>query len=335
MAKNVIKTETTAEQYMAEVIGPKIEAIEESLDSLKEDQATVLNAIKNDNEALRAKFEEMRATKAQGRQCVLYEKENVDASLKDNISNLLNDNLVKRTIKVETSAEAHIGESDMKMLKDLTEAFRGWTESNKARTEALEKSRRPFIRIAFGKAWYKWTLIIVSSFSLFAIAYVHYSISRTPESWADRSYRAGLELNEDNPGAAYHEAIQGFKNGYDAETRQKVSDREIAGKERTKRKRQYEKELNRYLAEVESMGVTVTNYLEEVKKNGGVESLVFLYLNRNSDLSGVAHISVDKGIAFSFDSKITSIKQAEKYASHKIWHYVGNLAKPCKADIAK
>lgn len=328
MAKNVIKTETTAEQYMAEVIGPKIEAIEESLDSLKEDQATVLNAIKNDNEALKAKFEEMRATKAQGRQCVLYEKENVDASLKDNISNLLNENLVKRTIKVETSAEAHIGESDMKMLKDLTEAFRGWTESNKARTEAYEKSRRPFIRIEFGKAWYKWTLIFISAFYFFAIGYVHYSIRQTPESWANRSYLAGLELDEENPGAAYHEAIQGFKNGHDAEIRQKISDREIAGEERTKRKRQYEKELNKYLSKVEPMGVTVTNYLEEVKKNGKVESLVFLYFNRDCDLSDVAHINENKNVAFTSDERITSIKQADKYSSHKIWHLVGELSKP-------
>ena len=46
MAKNAIKTETTAEQYMAEVVGPRIEAIEESLDSLKENQTTVLNTVK-------------------------------------------------------------------------------------------------------------------------------------------------------------------------------------------------------------------------------------------------------------------------------------------------
>ena len=108
MANNVIKTETTAEQYMVEVMGPKIEAIEESLDSLKEDQATVLNAVRNDNEALKAKFEEMRAAKAQGRQFVFCDKEDVDASLKGSIGKLLNDNLIQRTIRVDTSVAVYV-----------------------------------------------------------------------------------------------------------------------------------------------------------------------------------------------------------------------------------
>lgn len=328
MANNVIKTETTAEQYMAEVIGPKIEAIEESLDSLKEDQATVLNAVKTENEDLKAKFEEMRAAKAQGRQFVFCDKEDVDASLKGSIGKLLNDNLVQRTIRVDTSVAAHIDELDAKMLKDQTDAFRGWTESNKARAEAFEKSRRPFIRIAFGKAWYKWTLIFISAFSLFAIGYVHYNIHQTPERWANRSYLAGVELDEENPGAAYHEAIQGFKKGYDAETRQKISDREIAGKERTKRKRRYEKKLNKYLSEVEPMGVTVTNYLEETKKNGEVESLVFFYFNENCEPSYVGHIWANGNIAITSDSRVTSVAKAEKYAYQKIWNYVGELSKP-------
>lgn len=328
MAKNAIKTETTAEQYMAEVVGPRIEAIEESLDSLKENQTTVLNTVKEDNEALKAKFEEMRLTKAQGRQFVFCNKENVDASIKDSINDLLNDNLVRRTIKVEASATAHISESDAKAIKEQTETFRRWTESNKTRADAFEKSRRPFIRIAFGKAWYKWTLIIISTFSLFAIGYVHYNIHQTPEYWADRNYRAGLELDEENPGAAYHEAIQGFKKGYDAETRQKISDREIAGKERTKRKRQYEQKLTKYLSEVDSLGVTVTNYLEDVNKNGEIESLVFFYFSENCELSYVGHIRANGAIAITSDSRVTSIDEAEKYAYQKIWNYVGELSKP-------
>lgn len=136
MGKDRIKTETTAEQYVAEVIGPKIEAIEEYLDSLKDNQTVVLNAIKEDNASLASKFEEMRTTKAQGRKFIFCNKENVDASIKESINTLLDDNLVQRKIKVETSVTAHISEADVKMMKDQVTAFREWMNSNKARQSA-------------------------------------------------------------------------------------------------------------------------------------------------------------------------------------------------------
>lgn len=79
-------------------------------------------------------------------------------------------------------------------------------------------------------------------------------------------------MDEDNPGTAYHETIQDFKNGNAVEARQKVADRELAGKERTKEKHRYEKKLNKYLTDVDSLGVTVTNYIQAVNKDGETES---------------------------------------------------------------
>lgn len=325
MGKYRIKTETTAEQYVAEVIGPKIEAIEENLDSLKDNQTVVLNAIKEDNASLASKFEEMRTAKAQGRQFVFCNKENVDASIKESINMLLDDNLVQRKIKVETSATAHISEADVKMMKDQADAFRGWMNSNKARQEAYEKSRRPFIRITFGKPWYLWTLIVISAFSLFSIGYVHYNIHQTPESWADRSYKAGLELDEDNPGAAYHEIIQDFRNGYEVEARQKVSDRELAGKERTKTKHRYEKKLNKYLSDVDSLGVNVTNYIQAVNEKGETESLVFF---RDDVDEYAAFIFPDGTIGITRDKSIFSIEKAKASLHKKIWLWQGNITEP-------
>lgn len=325
MGKDRIKTETTAEQYVAEVIGPKIEAIEENLDSLKDNQTVVLNAIKEDNASLASKFEEMRTAKAQGRQFVFCNKENVDASIKESINTLLDDNLVQRKIKVETSATAHISEADVKMMKDQATAFREWMNSNKARQEAYEKSRRPFIRITFGKPWYLWTLIVISAFSLFSIGYVHHNIHQTPESWADRSYKAGLELDEDNPGAAYHEIIQDFRNGYEVEARQKVSDRELAGKERTKMKHRYEKKLSKYLSDVDSLGVTVTNYMQAVNRDGETESLVFF---RDDVDEYAAFIFPDGTIGITLDKSICSIEKAKASLQKKIWLWQGNITEP-------
>ena len=325
MGKDRIKTETTAEQYVAEVIGPKIEAIEENLDSLKDNQTVVLNAIKEDNASLASKFEEMRTAKAQGRQFVFCNKENVDASIKESINTLLDDNLVQRKIKVETSATAHISEADVKMMKDQATAFREWMNSNKARQEAYEKSRRPFIRITFGKPWYLWTLIVISAFSLFSIGYVHYNIHQTPESWADRSYKAGLELDEDNPGAAYHEIIQDFRNGYEVEARQKVSDRELAGKERTKMKHRYEKKLSKYLSDVDSLGVNVTNYIQALNEKGETESLVFF---RDDVDEYAAFIFPDGTIGITRDKSICSIEKAKASLQKKIWLWQGNITEP-------
>lgn len=327
MGKDRIKTETTAEQYVAEVIGPKIEAIEEYLDSLKDNQTVVLNAIKEDNASLASKFEEMRTTKAQGRKFIFCNKENVDASIKESINTLLDDNLVQRKIKVETSVTAHISEADVKMMKDQADAFKGWMNSNKARQEAYEKSRRPFIRITFGKPWYLWTLIVISAFSLFSIGYVHYNIHQTPESWADRSYKAGLELDEDNPGAAYHETIQDFRNGYEVEARQKVSDRELAGKERTKEKHQYERKLAKYLSNVDSLGVTVTNYIQVVNKDGEKESLVFF---KNEFEESVAYVMPDGTIGITNDRSITTIEKAKASMQRRIWHFNGNISESFK-----
>lgn len=267
----------------------------------------------------------MRAAKAQGNQFIYCNKENVDASIKESINTLLDDNLVQRKIKVETSATAHISEADVKMMKDQADAFRGWMNSNKARQEAYEKSRRPFIRITFGKPWYLWTLIVISAFSLFSIGYVHYNIHQTPESWADRSYKAGLELDEDNPGAAYHEIIQDFRNGYEVEARQKVSDRELAGKERTKMKHRYEKKLSKYLSDVDSLGVNVTNYIQALNEKGEAESLVFF---RDDVDEYAAYIFPDGTIGITLDKSICSIEKAKASLQKKIWLWQGNITEP-------
>ena len=332
MAKNEIKTETTAEQYMTEVIGPRIEAIEETIDSLREDQTTVLNTVKESNAALATKFEEMQTAKVQGPQRKYFNQEFVDTAIKNSIGKLLDDNLIQRKIKVETTATAHIAADDLTLLRAQANAFKEWTSSNLKSQAAYDKSRRPFIRINFTKKWLRATAIVLFMFTLFAIGYVHYGVHQTPQSWANRSYEAGLELDEENPGAAYHEIIQAFENGYAAEARQKVSDREIAGKERTKKKRKYEKMLNKYLSDVDSVGVTVTDYMEDVDGNGGVESLVFFHWNDSPIHSFKAHIEADCAVAITSDKRVISIGTARKYYKYEIWIFCGKITTPFKVN---
>lgn len=160
---------------------------------------------------------------------------------------------------------------------------------------------------------------------MFSIGYVHYNIHQTPESWADRSYKAGLELDEDNPGAAYHETIQDFRNGYEVEARQKVSDRELAGKERTKMKHRYEKKLSKYLSDVDSLGVDVTNYIQALNEKGEAESLVFF---RDDVDEYAAFIFPDGTIGITLDKSICSIEKAKASLQKKIWLWQGNITEP-------
>ena len=329
MAKNEIKTATTAEQYMTEVIGPRIEAIEETIDSLKEDQTTVLNTVKESNAALEERFEQMQTAKEHGPQRKYFNQEFVDTAIKNSIGKLLDDNLIQRKIKVESTATAHLSSEDLNLLRTQTKAINEWIRSSQQSRIAYEKSRRPFIGINFTKKWLRATAIVLFMFTLFAIGYVHNGVHQTPQSWANRSYEAGLELDEENPGAAYHEIMQDFKNGYVTEARQKVIDREVAGKERLKKKHQYEKKLNKYLTEVDSLGVTVTNFIEHVDPNGEREVLVFF---RDEIDEYAAYISPNGDIAVTLDKSVTSIEKARASFRRKIWRYQGNISEPYKPN---
>ena len=69
MAKEKIKvkTETTAEAYVVEVIEPKIDTIHEDINQTKLDQKTCLSTIISNNDSLKEAFEEMKQQKAESR----------------------------------------------------------------------------------------------------------------------------------------------------------------------------------------------------------------------------------------------------------------------------
>lgn len=64
MAPRNIITETTAEVYVAQVLGPKLETIEENIEQTKLDQKTALSTIITLTESMTRSFEEMKNTKA-------------------------------------------------------------------------------------------------------------------------------------------------------------------------------------------------------------------------------------------------------------------------------
>mgnify|MGYP006375410583 CR=1 FL=1 len=63
MAPRNIITETTAEAYVAQVLGPKLETIEENIEQTKMDQKTALSTMITFTESMTRSFEDMKNTK--------------------------------------------------------------------------------------------------------------------------------------------------------------------------------------------------------------------------------------------------------------------------------
>ena len=88
MAKEKIKvkTETTAEAYVVEVIEPKIDTIQEDINQTKLDQKTCLSTIVTHNNSLKEAFEEMKQQKAEGDTIEVCTKEDVRKLVKEEVN---------------------------------------------------------------------------------------------------------------------------------------------------------------------------------------------------------------------------------------------------------
>ena len=84
--KKIVKTETTAEAYVVEVIEPKIDTIQQDINQTKLDQKTCLSTIITHNDSLKEAFEEMKQQKAEGDTIEVCTKEEVRKLVKEEVS---------------------------------------------------------------------------------------------------------------------------------------------------------------------------------------------------------------------------------------------------------
>ena len=84
--KKKVKTETTAEAYVVEVIEPKIDTIQQDINQTKLDQKTCLSTIITHNDSLKEAFEEMKQRKAEGDTIEVCTKEEVRKLVKEEVS---------------------------------------------------------------------------------------------------------------------------------------------------------------------------------------------------------------------------------------------------------
>ena len=67
MAKKQVKTETTAEAYLVEVIDPILEEIKNDISQTRADQKTIANTLTRHNDSLQESFVAMNHQKAHGK----------------------------------------------------------------------------------------------------------------------------------------------------------------------------------------------------------------------------------------------------------------------------
>ena len=84
--KKIVKTETTAEAYVVEVIEPKIDTIQQDINQTKLDQKTCLSTIVTHNNSLKEAFEEMKQQKAEGDTIEVCTKEDVRKLVKEEVN---------------------------------------------------------------------------------------------------------------------------------------------------------------------------------------------------------------------------------------------------------
>lgn len=105
MAPRNIITETTAEAYVAQVLGPKLETIEENIKQTKLDQKTALSTMITFTESMTQSFEEMKNTKATEVPVSLCKTEAVKTIVREQVTEALKELDLKAEVSPESSQQ--------------------------------------------------------------------------------------------------------------------------------------------------------------------------------------------------------------------------------------
>lgn len=189
MAPRNIITETTAEAYVAQVLGPKLETIEENIEQTKLDQKTALSTMITFTESMTRSFEEMKNTKATEIPVSLCKTEAV------------------KTIVREQTTEA---------LKELDLKAEVSPESSRQMNEQIEKmkeiaKRPPLLSLHMNLTAKIFAIIMALLLILGAVGYVWFI--NTPMYLGDELYKSYARLNYPNPGAGYSTAYRLIEAG--------------------------------------------------------------------------------------------------------------------------
>lgn len=182
MAPRNIITETTAEAYVAQVLGPKLETIEQNIEQIKLDQKTVLSTMITFTESMTQSFEEMKNTKATEVPVSLCKPEVVQTFVREQVKEALEE----IDLKAEVSPEYY--ERMDKLIK-----------------------RPPLLSLHLNLTAKIFVIIMALLIVLGAAGYVWFI--NTPMYLGDELYKSYARLNYPNPGAGYSTAYRLIEAG--------------------------------------------------------------------------------------------------------------------------
>ena len=182
MAPRNIITETTAEAYVAQVLGPKLETIEENIEQTKLDQKTALSTMITFTESMTRSFEEMKNTKATEIPVSLCKTEAVKTIVREQVKEALKE----LDLKAEVSPDYY--ERMDKLIK-----------------------RPPLLSLHMNLTAKIFAIIMALLLILGAAGYVWFI--NTPMYLGDELYKSYARLNYPNPGAGYSTAYRLIEAG--------------------------------------------------------------------------------------------------------------------------
>lgn len=189
MAPRNIITETTAEAYVAQVLGPKLETIEQNIEQTKLDQKTALSTMITFTESMTQSFEEMKNTKAAAIP--------VSVCKKDDVKSIVREQVKETLAEVDLMAEVS-------------------PESSRKMDEQIEKmkeiaKRPPLLSLHLNLTAKTFAIVAALLFVLGIVGYIWFV--NTPMYLGDKLYKSYARLNYLNPGAGYSTAYRLIEAG--------------------------------------------------------------------------------------------------------------------------
>jgi len=189
MAPRNIITETTAEAYVAQVLGPKLETIEENIEQTKLDQKTALSTMITFTESMTRSFEEMKNTKATEIPVSLCKTEAVKTIVREQMTEALKELDLKAEVSPESSRQMN---EQIEKMKEIAK-------------------RPPLLSLHMNLTAKIFAIIMALLLILGAAGYVWFI--NTPMYLGDELYKSYARLNYPNPGAGYSTAYRLIEAG--------------------------------------------------------------------------------------------------------------------------
>ncbi len=189
MAPRNIITETTAEAYVAQVLGPKLETIEENIEQTKLDQKTALSTMITFTESMTRSFEEMKNTKATEVPVSLCKTEAVKTIVREQMTEVLKGLDLKAEVSLESS---QIMNEQIEKMKEIAK-------------------RPPLFSLHMNLTAKIFAIIMALFLVLGIVGYVWFI--NTPMYLGDELYKSYARLNYPNPGAGYSTAYRLIEAG--------------------------------------------------------------------------------------------------------------------------